>query len=123
MNKNWGGCFSSLLHNRLRGYKGRSLGSVKRGYLIAKSKVPVYNRNLPVHLSVLMPWLRLITIELLPPRIREAYGLKSTKLRRGAYRLTLEVVRATYPFVPPFIRTYPKEYYLRDMRRRIGNVT
>ncbi|PWY79331.1 hypothetical protein BO70DRAFT_293528 [Aspergillus heteromorphus CBS 117.55] len=81
----------------------------------------LYNQNLPVHLAALMPWMRFITAELLPPRIREAYGLKSTVLRRGAYRVTLEVIRATYPLVPMFIRTYPKEYYLKDMRRRMGN--
>ncbi|PLB44144.1 hypothetical protein P170DRAFT_440504 [Aspergillus steynii IBT 23096] len=79
----------------------------------------LFNYKLPLHLRVLMPWIRLVTAELLPPRIREAYGLKTTKVRRGAYRVTVGFARATYPCLPMFVRTYPKRYYMKDMRRRL----
>ncbi|KAH8425139.1 oxygenase MpaB family protein [Aspergillus melleus] len=81
----------------------------------------LFNNKLPMHFRVLMPWIRLITAELLPPRIREAYGLKTTKMRKGAYRMTVGFTKATYPCLPKFVRTYPKRYYMKDMRRRLQN--
>ncbi|KAF9891855.1 hypothetical protein FE257_003340 [Aspergillus nanangensis] len=79
----------------------------------------LYNKHLPLYFRVWMPWVRLITAELLPPRLRDAYGLKSTKTRRGAYKATVSFARATYPFMPKVLRTWPKRYYLKDMRRRL----
>ena len=79
----------------------------------------LYNTGLPIHLRVLMPWVRLMTGEMLPARIREAYGIKTTKHRQRGYRWTMSLVRNTYPALPKFIRTYPKKYYLNDMRKRL----
>ncbi|KAL4894995.1 hypothetical protein BDV59DRAFT_211857 [Aspergillus ambiguus] len=79
----------------------------------------LFNKNLPIYFRVLMPWVRLITAELLPPRIREAYGLKTNKKRRVAYKAIMGFARATYPFMPKIIRTFPKRYYMKDMRRRL----
>lgn len=81
----------------------------------------LYNHKLPVHQRVLMRWVRLIMAELLPRRIREAYGLKTTKMRRGMYQLTVGFAKATYPCLPLFVRTYPKRYYMKDMRRGLQN--
>lgn len=82
----------------------------------------LWNKALPLHIRLLLPVVRLTTAEMLPTRIREAYGLKSTKLRRGAYRVTLGLTKATYPCLPKTIRTYPMRYYLKDMRRRLRDV-
>ena len=75
----------------------------------------LYNARLPLPMKILMPCVRLITAELLPRRIGEAYGLTSTKLGRVA----LEIMKTTYPWIPTCIRTYPMRYYLKDMRKRI----
>ncbi|PWY94219.1 hypothetical protein BO94DRAFT_325254 [Aspergillus sclerotioniger CBS 115572] len=75
----------------------------------------LYNKRLPLHMKILMPSVRLITAELLPQRVGEAYGLKRTRLGRVA----LGVMKATYSLIPTYIRTYPMAYYLKDMRRRI----
>ena len=80
------------------------------------------NKHLPLYFRVLMPWVRLITAELLPARIRDAYGLKTNKTRRAAYKATVSFARATYPFMPKFVRTFPKRYYLKDMRRRLQSM-
>lgn len=82
----------------------------------------LWNKELPVHIRCLLPLVRLTTAEMLPKRIREAYGLKSTKIRRGAYRVTLGFTKATYPCLPKAVRTYPMRYYLKDMRRRLQNM-
>jgi uncharacterized protein (DUF2236 family) len=82
----------------------------------------LWNKELPLHIRLLLPVVRLTTAEMLPKRIREAYGLKSTKLGRGAYRVTLGLTKATYPCLPKIVRTYPMRYYLKDMRRRLRNV-
>ncbi|KAL2824454.1 hypothetical protein BJY01DRAFT_165207 [Aspergillus pseudoustus] len=80
----------------------------------------LYNPKLPFYFKALMPTVRLFTTELLPPRLREAYGLKSNKRRRALYKSTMLVTKATYPFVPRAIRTYPVKYYMKDMRKRMA---
>ncbi|CEJ61949.1 hypothetical protein PMG11_10465 [Penicillium brasilianum] len=83
----------------------------------------LWNKELPLHVRFLLPLVRLTTAEMLPKRIREAYGLKSTKIRRGLYRVGLGFTKATYPCLPKTIRTYPMRYYLTDMRRRLQNMS
>ncbi|KAL2861203.1 oxygenase MpaB family protein [Aspergillus lucknowensis] len=80
----------------------------------------LYNPKLPVYFKVMMPTLRLVTAELLPPRLREAYGLKTSKSRKRLYRSTMLVTKATYPFFPKAIRTFPVKYYMKDMRKRMA---
>ncbi|KAJ5746747.1 hypothetical protein N7520_011929 [Penicillium odoratum] len=80
------------------------------------------NKKVPIQIRVILPIVRLTTAEMLPPRIREAYGLKSTKMRRGFNRFLMGFTKATYPCLPRWIRTYPMRYYLKDMRRRIAKM-
>ncbi|KAJ5636863.1 uncharacterized protein N7484_010176 [Penicillium longicatenatum] len=80
------------------------------------------NKKLPIPMRAVLPLVRLTTTEMLPPRIREAYGLKSTKIRRGSYRFLMGFTRVTYPHLPRVIRTYPMRYYLKDMRRRLSQM-
>ncbi|KAJ5542746.1 hypothetical protein N7535_005170 [Penicillium sp. DV-2018c] len=79
----------------------------------------LYSKHAPLRVRVILPLVRLTTTEMLPVRLREAYGLQSSVIRRGVNRVTVEVTKATYPFLPKFIRTYPMQYYLKDMRRRM----
>ena len=51
--------------------------------------------------------------------MRDAYGLKSTKLRRAIYKVTMGMAKTTYPPMPKFVRHFPLHYYLRDMRKRM----
>ncbi|RAK99557.1 oxygenase MpaB family protein [Aspergillus ibericus CBS 121593] len=82
----------------------------------------LYNARLPLLVAMLMPLIRLITVEMLPPRIRRAYGFESTVLQRMTYRIVLEMTRAIYPLIPTYIRTIPMRYYLKDMRKRIRRI-
>lgn len=83
----------------------------------------LYNKNAPLHVRASLPLVRLITAEMLPKRIRNEYGLRTTKSRRTTYKFVLGLAKVTYPALPKFIRTYPKRYYMKDMRRRMQKVT
>lgn len=82
----------------------------------------LFNKKLPLYIRAAMPLMRLGTIEMLPPRIRAGYGLKSTKARRRMFGLSLGLTKATYPALPKVLRTYPMRYYMKDMRRRLNNM-
>ncbi|KAL2823293.1 hypothetical protein BDW59DRAFT_173609 [Aspergillus cavernicola] len=80
----------------------------------------LYNPKLPFYFKVMMPTLRLFTAELLPPKLRDAYNLKTSKGRRTLYKSTMVMTKATYPFMPKGLRTYPVKHYMKDMRKRMA---
>lgn len=79
------------------------------------------NEEAPLQIRLLLPLVRLMTAQMLPDRLRQAYGLRTSKVRRTTYRFIMGLTRATYPCLPKTIRTYPMKYYMRDMRRRLEN--
>ena len=79
----------------------------------------LWNKKAPLTIRFALPFVRLTTAQMLPPRVREAYGLKTGKIRRVTYRFTLGLTKAAYPALPKAIRTYPMKYYMKDMRRRL----
>lgn len=82
----------------------------------------LYNKKLPLYIRAVIPLVRVTTAEMLPPRIREGYRLKSTKVRRGVFGVTLGLTKVTYPCLPKIVRTYPLRYYLNDMRKRLRDM-
>lgn len=78
--------------------------------------------SLPRWVQVMKPLLRVLTIEMLPPRIREDYGLKSTASTRGLYRATMGFSVAVYPAFPKSMRSYALKYYLNDLRQHLNVV-
>jgi uncharacterized protein (DUF2236 family) len=79
----------------------------------------LYNNKTPLWIRINMPVVRLVTAEWLPPRMRDAYGLKTSRTRHAVYRMLLGLTRGVYPHIPLAIRRYPMKYYLKDMRRRM----
>jgi uncharacterized protein (DUF2236 family) len=79
----------------------------------------LYNQNAPLPVRALLPFVRLTTTELLPPRLQEAFGLKSTRFTRVVNNMIVWFTKALYPHLPISVRTYPMQYYLKDMRRRM----
>lgn len=83
----------------------------------------LFERNdLPRWVVMLKPLMRVATIEMLPPRIREAYGLKSTVSTRGLYRTAMGFSVAIYPALPRSTRSYALQYYLEDLRKHLNDV-
>ncbi|OJJ69493.1 hypothetical protein ASPBRDRAFT_57157 [Aspergillus brasiliensis CBS 101740] len=87
-------------------------------HLFAKDLL--YRTNLPRWVTAVKPLLRVITIEMLPPRIREAYGLKSSAKTRGLYRGTMGFSVAVYPALPNSVRGYPLKYYLEELKGKLN---
>jgi uncharacterized protein (DUF2236 family) len=79
----------------------------------------LYNRHGPLWIRVNLPLIRVLTAEWLPPRMRAEFGLKTSKPRRGIYKTTMGLGRVFVPMLPQFVRVWPKNYYLRDMRKRM----
>ncbi|OCL13905.1 hypothetical protein AOQ84DRAFT_411037 [Glonium stellatum] len=80
------------------------------------------NKDSPLWIRLNLPLIRLLTAEWLAPRMRDAYGLKSTKSRRAVYKLTMAMMKTTYPIMPKFVRHFPLHYYLKDMRKRMRHM-
>ncbi|OJD15023.1 hypothetical protein AJ78_04678 [Emergomyces pasteurianus Ep9510] len=85
----------------------------------AVAKDVLWPKKAPIWIKANMPIVRMLTAELLPPRLRDAYGLKTSRLNQSAYRAVMGILKAVYPHLPNFIRTVPQNYYLKDMRRRM----
>ncbi|KAL2830145.1 hypothetical protein BJY01DRAFT_261007 [Aspergillus pseudoustus] len=80
-----------------------------------------HNTALPRWVGFMKPFMRVVTVEMLPVRIREAYGLKSTAGTRGLYRATMGFSVAVYPALPKSVRAYPVKYYLDEVKRVLGS--
>ncbi|KAL2827210.1 hypothetical protein BDW59DRAFT_58648 [Aspergillus cavernicola] len=76
--------------------------------------------DLPRGFSYMKPVMRAVAIEMVPDRIREAYGLKSTAGTRGLYRTTMGFSVAVWPALPKRLRAYPVQGYLEDMRGHLN---
>jgi uncharacterized protein (DUF2236 family) len=62
---------------------------------------------------------RPLTIEQLPPNVREGFGLKSTTATRAIAGMFMSTVTVTYPVTPGFIRHWQKTYSLKLLRKRM----
>jgi uncharacterized protein (DUF2236 family) len=82
----------------------------------------LYNKMGPLWLRVNLPLIRVLTAEFMPPRMRQEYGLKTSKPRRAIYRVTMGLGRTFYPMLPNSVRQIPLKYYLKDMRKRMAKV-
>lgn len=82
----------------------------------------LWPKKAPLWIKVNMPAIRVLTTEWLPPRLRKAYGLKSTKRSRTMYKFLMAVTKGVYPHLPMMIREIPLHYYMRDMRKRLNNM-
>ncbi|KAJ5087918.1 hypothetical protein N7456_011534 [Penicillium angulare] len=82
----------------------------------------LHNKSMIFPLRMALPFIRVLTAQMLPERVREGYGLKNSRTRRGFYKSVILGLRATYPVTPRFIRTIPMKVYMADMRRRLRNM-
>jgi uncharacterized protein (DUF2236 family) len=65
-----------------------------------------------------MRWYRTITAGLLPPRLRDAYGIPFTRGDAVVYEASLRALRAGWPHLPARLRLRPE--YVEAMRRIEG---
>ncbi|KAJ5561269.1 hypothetical protein N7535_004264 [Penicillium sp. DV-2018c] len=80
------------------------------------------SHDMPKWVQSLKPFLRVTTIEMLPPRLREAYGLKSTVATRTLYRTWMGFSVAVYPAMPNKWRAYPLRFYQDRLKEKLNVV-
>jgi uncharacterized protein (DUF2236 family) len=66
------------------------------------------------------PSKRVTTIELLPERVRNELGIPSTLYTRSLYNFLKATNKLIYPLLPGVVRHAPKNYYMKDFRRRVA---
>lgn len=83
----------------------------------------MYSKSLPWYLRVLQPANRFLTAGLLPPRVRDAYGMPWNPRRERLFRVVIGTTRTTYRFVPGVVRRLPMTYYMRGFRAKYAATT
>lgn len=78
--------------------------------------------DMPKWVQRIKPFLRVTTIEMLPPKIRDAYGLRSTAGTRALYRTWMGFSVAVYPAMPNKLRSYPLRYYQDRLKEKLNVV-
>ena len=64
-----------------------------------------------------MPLVKALTIEQLPVKTRQQFGLRSTKFTRFVNSFNTAAVCALYPAMPLFMRQSPKTFYMWRLRK------
>ncbi len=67
--------------------------------------------------------IRLITAGLTPEPIRRQYGWRWDRARERRFTLLMRSARLVYPRLPVFVRTLPRDRYLRDLRARFAEAS
>lgn len=78
--------------------------------------------DMPPWVQRIKPFLRAVTIEMLPPRLRDAYGLQSTGTTRTLYKTWMGFSTAVYPAMPKKMRSFPLRYYQDRLRGKLNVV-
>lgn len=63
------------------------------------------------------PVTRATTIEMLPEKIRNEFGMTSTAYTRQLFRLVTATSGILVPYLPLSVREFPKNYFMADMKR------
>lgn len=79
----------------------------------------LWPRTGPLALRIVMPLARLLTVGLLPRRVRDLYRFTWTEWHQRAFDTVLAVIRVVYPRLPRRLRQWPKNHYLRVLRRHM----
>jgi uncharacterized protein (DUF2236 family) len=76
----------------------------------------LYPRTGPALLRAAMPLGRLVTVGLLPARVRQLYGLSWNRTLQKRFDRVFRLIAAVYPRLPRRLRHWPKDHYLRALR-------
>lgn len=71
----------------------------------------------PRWVRLVMPIMHFVTADLLPPAVRDEYGMAWTPADRRRAALLWRLVGVVYPRLPARLRTWPERYYLGRLRR------
>ncbi len=83
----------------------------------------LYPQNVPLWLRAVFPQARLVTTGLLPPTVRDAFGLPWDERRRHRFDRRMRWAAALYPRLPRWLRHRPRDVYLRRLRRSMRDTS
>ncbi|WP_106402342.1 oxygenase MpaB family protein [Actinocorallia populi] len=78
--------------------------------------------DLPLHLRPGLVAIRLLTAGLMPEPLRTQYGWKWNAARQRRFVMLVNVLRIVYPRLPLSVRTLPREFYSRNIRKKVERV-
>lgn len=76
----------------------------------------LYPKNVPLWLRATLPDARLVTAGLLPPSIRQQFGMHWEERSRRRFERRMRWTKRVYPKLPARLRHGPREGYLRRLR-------
>ncbi len=77
----------------------------------------LHSRTGPFWYRAALPLARLLTAGLLPPRVRELFDLPWSERHQHCFDRVLHGIRLIYPRLPLVLRHWPKNHYLRVLRK------
>ncbi|WP_233205931.1 oxygenase MpaB family protein [Cryobacterium sp. Y82] len=77
----------------------------------------LHSRPAPFWYRAALPLARLMTAGLLPPRVRVLFDLPWSEQHQRRFDRALHVIRFIYPRLPRALRHWPKNHYLRVLRK------
>ena len=79
----------------------------------------LHSRTAPLWYRAALPVARLLTAGLLPAHVRVLFDLPWSTRHRRSFDLVLRGIRLVYPRLPRLIRHWPKNHYLRLLRKSV----
>jgi len=79
----------------------------------------VLHPKLPPHLQPGLAAIRLLTAGLMPEPLRAQYGWKWDAARERRFLMLVNALCVVYPKLPLSLRTAPREFYSRNIRKKI----
>ncbi|WP_396277183.1 oxygenase MpaB family protein [Glutamicibacter creatinolyticus] len=97
------------------------VGRLELGDEVRRAAAELFiGRHAPWWVRLLLPWVRDVTIVLLPATVRELYGYRLTARVRRRAALVTTLVRWASRVLPAAIRQAPMRYALRRIERGLG---
>lgn len=82
----------------------------------------LYPKNLPLWMTMISPFARLMTVNWLPDRLAKEYGLQPNLLERALYHNTVLTMRIMYPIIPMSLKQRQHRMYMADLKKAVGRI-
>lgn len=82
----------------------------------------LYAENLPFELAAMMPLARLVTANVLPPRLAAEYNLVPTAASRAVFHTVMYGMATVYPLLPLSVRQSHHRRNMADLERAVKRI-
>lgn len=106
-------------YDEFRVYYRKQIESFELTEASKKVAYQVLNPRLPLYLRPGLAAIRLLTAGLMPAPLREQYGWKWDAARERRFIMLINALRIVYPKLPLSVRTAPRGFYSRNIRKKV----